>query len=232
MVPGCGRPSLGALAKGFAAFHCRYHVEHRARHGSHWHSTYKAAELKPYVVAAEAWLKAQGDTQMVEASLRELRWQLAFAGNVIPFDRLRGLPASARARAAFARLREREVPAERLAAIYLGVNALVADDWQSHRSAEFIRVQAAKAVHRLASGTHREWKLWRTDTRYDVLREHRYPRSSGLVLRKIGDTLAAACRALEGASTAAIIAAVSEKRGPHPSHPWTASNQVAIRATD
>ena len=57
-VPGCGRATMLASGRGIAAFHCRRHVEHKARHGSHWCPTYRAADLKPYIKAAERGRKA------------------------------------------------------------------------------------------------------------------------------------------------------------------------------
>jgi len=47
---------MGAALVGLASFHCRYHVQYRARHGSHWSATYKAADLKPYLDVATHWI--------------------------------------------------------------------------------------------------------------------------------------------------------------------------------
>lgn len=72
---------------------------------------------------------------------------------------LRGQPAGYRARVAFARLRKAGIEPRRLLAIYLGNCALIKDDFGAHHTLEFKIVQAAKAIHRLASGTHRSWEM-------------------------------------------------------------------------
>lgn len=133
---------------------------------------------------------------------------------------LRGQTAEYRARVAFARIRAAGIPTPRLIAIYLGVSALIEDDFGSHRTREFRIVQAAKAVHRLASGTHRKWDAWEPltgGTRPVEL--HAYPRSSGHVLRKIGEALEKACEELARAVVPEVIAKRTQQFGPHPSHP-------------
>ncbi|ANN61235.1 hypothetical protein A9174_03770 [Mesorhizobium loti NZP2037] len=217
-VPGCNRKSSLASGSGLSPFHCRYHVLYKARHGSHWCATYRAAELSPYVVAASAWL-AQGAQQgAVSAVVQELAHVLAGAGRVEPAMDLRGQPASYRARVAFARLREAGIEPSRLLAIYLGVSALIEDDLGSHRTQEFKIVQAAKAIHRLASGTHKSWEMF-NPLGPDIHTElHAYPRSSGLVLRKIGEKLEMAGEALAREAVGEIIAIKTKRFGEHPSH--------------
>ncbi|RUW77702.1 hypothetical protein EN786_16375 [Mesorhizobium sp. M4B.F.Ca.ET.143.01.1.1] len=217
-IPGCGRPTAYSAGKGRAAFHCRYHVQRKARHGSYWCATYRAAELRPYVVAASLWLAECPQQGAVGAAVRELAHILAGAGRVDPAMNLRGQPASYRARVAFARLREAGIEPRRLLAIYLGVSALIEDDLGSHRTREFKIVQAAKAVHRLASGTHRSWEMF-NPLGPDIHTElHAYPRSSGLVLRKIGERLEKAGEFLAPEALPKVIAMKTSKRGPHPSH--------------
>lgn len=217
-VPGCDRPTALATGKGRAAFHCRYHVQFRARHGSHWCRTYRAAELRPYVIAASAWLAESPQLGPIRASVQELAHILAGAGRVDPAMNLRGQPASYRTRVAFARLREAGIEPRRLLSIYLGVCALIEDDLGSHRTREFKIVQAAKAVHRLASGTHRSWEMF-NPLGPDIHTElHAYPRSSGLVLRKIGEKLEKAGEFLAREAVPKIIAMKASTHGPHPSH--------------
>jgi hypothetical protein len=55
-IPFCGRPVMRSVGIGHAEFHCRYHVQFKARHGSHWHPTYKASELQPYLTVAAEWI--------------------------------------------------------------------------------------------------------------------------------------------------------------------------------
>lgn len=222
-VPGCSRQAEVSEGKGLARYHCRYHVQHKARHGSHWHPTYKASELRPYVQSAERWLKEHRQDPAYRGAYWELEYLLAGAGRVHAAMNLRGQSAEYRARVAFARLRAAEISARRLVAIYLGVSALMEDDWKSHNVREFRIVQAAKAVHRLASGTHRKWDFWDPLTGGTRLYQiHAYPRSSGLVLRKIGEALEKACADLARAVVPEVIVLRTERYGPHPSHPQVA----------
>src|SRR4051812_22567856 len=110
-VPGCGGPAA-VIRGGLAQHHCRQHVLHKARHGSHWHPTYPAAELRPYTRAASSWLIANRANVDVGAAIQDLNHVLAFAGRVDPAMNLRGKPATYRAKIAFARLREAGVGAE------------------------------------------------------------------------------------------------------------------------
>ncbi|RUM26637.1 hypothetical protein EFQ99_00015 [Rhizobium vallis] len=216
---GCRRQVEVAEGTGLARYHCRYHVQHKSRHGSHWHATYKASELRPYVQSAERWIKEHREDSTYRGTYWELEHFMAGVGRADVAMNLRGQSAEYRARVAFARLRAAEIPTRRLIAIYLGVSALIEDDFGSHRTREFRIVQAAKAVHRLASGTHRKWDVW--DPRTGGTRKaelHAYPRSSGHVLRKIGEVLEKACDELARAVVPEVIAMRTERFGPHPSH--------------
>lgn len=217
-IPGCDRPTAFSSGKGLARYHCRYHVQRKARHGSHWHSTYRASELKPYLWAAALWLQAHRSAHTVVAALESVEHILAASGSVDPAFNLRGQSAAYRSRIAFARLREAGVRADRLLAIYLAVSALIEDDLGSHRTREFRIVQAAKAAHRLASGTHKRWEMWNPVGSPVKTELHAYPRSSGLVLRKIGSTLEEASREIPDNAIAAIIETKTAKFGHHSSH--------------
>jgi hypothetical protein len=59
------------------------------------------------------------------------------------------------------------------------------DDAQAETKREFKRVQAAKVIHRLASGTHRRWPQGNGK----ATELHAYPASRGLVLRHVGEDL-------------------------------------------
>src|SRR3954447_10469094 len=97
-IPGCGRPTLGAAAKGLSSFHCRRHVEHKARHGSHWHGTYKAADLKPYLAAATSLVRIRAGTDpAMVASVAAIRGVMEAAGPSELATRLMGMPAAKRA---------------------------------------------------------------------------------------------------------------------------------------
>jgi hypothetical protein len=225
-IPGCGRPTMRAAHVGLAEFHCRYHVQRKARHGSHWCLTYKAPELRPYIQAAAGWLKDHREEMYVAHSLKGLEVLLRSAGRVVPVMDFRGLSVSRRAKVAFARLREAGVKAERLLCIFLGVAALIEDDWGAHRVSEFKIVQTAKAAHRLASGTHRKWELEGKDGRIRTLAINTYPKSAGPVLRSIGKAIAECCEFIERDAVPAVQALKLVRYGEHPSHlpgwlpPW------------
>jgi hypothetical protein len=173
-------------------------------------------ELRPYVKAASSWLVVHRASVDVGVALQELNWVLAFAGRVDPAMNLRGQSAAYRAKVAFARLREAGIEPHRLLAIYLGVSALMEDDLGSHRVKEFRIVQVAKAVHRLASGTHRRWENHYAGSGQIEL--HAYPRSSGLVLRRIGDAIEKACGPVAKLALRDIIDLKTAKDGVHRSH--------------
>ncbi|RUM10649.1 hypothetical protein EFB14_22780 [Rhizobium fabae] len=222
-IPGCTRQAELSAGTGLSQFHCRYHVQHKARHGSHWHATYKASELLPYVRSAEHWIKEHRQDPTYRGAYWELEYLLAGSGHVEKAMNLRGQSAKYRARVAFARLRAAEISARRLIAIYLAVSALIEDDWKSHNVREFRIVQAAKAVHRLASGTHGKWEFWDPLTGGTRLYQiHAYPRSSGLVLREIGEALEKACAELAREVVPEVIALRTKRYGLHPSHPQVA----------
>lgn len=216
-IPGCGRPTAKAAGTGFAEHHCRYHVQFRARHGSHWCPTYRAGELKPYVTVARAWLRANRKHPAVAMALAWLEGLLANAGRAEMAQNIKRKRAADRAKVAFARLRDADVKPERVLAIYLGVRALIEDDRGSHRVREFRIVQVAKALHRLASGTHKSWEF---DTGKGVVpvRMDVYPKSSGLVLRRMGEAIEECAENVAGFALEPIIATKQETFGLHASH--------------
>src|SRR5258708_1103950 len=79
--------------------------------------------------------------------------------------------------------------AERPLAIALAGEAIDREEPTTPRSRHFVKVQTAKAAHRLASGYHRkfDWKLSDgSDGRIEV---HKYARSPGRVLVHMGTML-------------------------------------------
>lgn len=204
---------MRAAAQGLAPYHCRYHVEHRARHGSHWRSSYRAAELKPYLAAVSLWLAAHRSDFYVKAALGALDGIMQSAGPAEIATRLRGVPPIERARVALARLRDARIGPERLLTIHLAVNALIEEDPSSHRVREFRIVQVAKAAHRLASGTHRRWR----DENGNLLSEmHAYPRSSGRVLRYLGTMIERECELVAEKHLHALLRLKVARFGSHP----------------
>jgi hypothetical protein len=130
----------------------------------------------------------------ISAALTGMGGIMASAGPVEIATRLTGLPPAQRARIALARLREANIKLERLLAIPLAVAALIEEAPATvHRTTEWRIVAIAKAAHRLASGTHRIWPVAQPDGRTKHIEMHAYPRSSGRVLRHLGEMIEKEC---------------------------------------
>ncbi|MER8745544.1 hypothetical protein NKH54_21025 [Mesorhizobium sp. M1004] len=79
----------------------------------------------------------------------------------------------------------------RVVAAWLAIEMIIRDDPQAERKAEFKQVQAAKLIHKMASGTHKRW-----GEGANAKELHVYPRSRGRVLRHVGEALGQACELL------------------------------------
>lgn len=213
-VPGCRRSSPEGK---FRLHACRYHIQFKARHGSHWCRTYAASHLKPYLLSAARWIKANREDAQVAMALYWLKGLLQGSGRMELAHRVKGMPARQRARIAFARLHEAGIEPERILRIYLAVCALIEDDRGSHRVEEYRVVQVAKAVHRLASGSHQRWDVPRIDGTTAPLAMHTYPKSSGYVLRIMGRQIEECCRAVAEGAVEDVRALKRDAHGPHPS---------------
>jgi hypothetical protein len=235
VIPHCGRPSMRSAGVGYAEMHCRYHVQFKARHGSHWHGTYKAAVLKPYLAVAAEWIEAHRGENAVDYALKGVRGLLDGAGWAEPAQDIKWRPPAFKARMAFARLREAGIKPERLLTIHMAVAALIEDDRGSHRVTEFRLVQTAKAAHRLASGTHKKWEWPTPDGGTRAILFHAYPRSSGITLRIIGKAIDEVCSAVTESALQDVIAMRRARFAPHPSHlsgwkpPWMERRAAAAR---
>lgn len=216
-IPGCRNPTMRAAGTGLAAFHCRKHVDHKARHGSHWHGTYSAAELKPYLAAATSYVRLRAESdRFVKQALTDIALLLEEAGPTEIATRLMGMSATRRARIALARLRVAGIKPKRFVAIVLAITALIEEDPGSHRTKEFRVVQIAKALHRLASGYHRVWELQDHKGRSQKIELHAFPRSSGPVLRLIGKAVEEPCEWVVEKHLSAILALKVKRSGVHP----------------
>lgn len=207
---------MRAAARGLAPFHCRYHVEHKARHGSHWHPSYRTSELKPYLTAAVQWISGKHNEHYVKAAATNLHGLMQLAGRAEIATRLRGLSPLERAKVALARLREAGIKPERLLAIHLAVSVLIEEDPGSHRVREFRIVQVAKAAHRLASGYHKSWDVPLRDGQTARAELHAYPRSSGRVLRHLGSMIERECELVAGHHLSDVLTLKVKLFGPHP----------------
>lgn len=215
-IPFCGRLSMRSAGAGFGLLNCKYHQARLERYGHPVIPSLTGAEIRPYVESAKRWLHSQkasaGGNLRLQHALQAVAALMSTAGYAPPAMDIKRWSAEDKARAAFARMRERDnekgwtaVTPERLMAAHMGVTAILADDTWAPSSEDYRLVQTGKAAHRLASGTHREWGSV-------------YPRSQGQVLRIIGRAIDEACGAIAQEQSQAIIAAKEARFGRHPCH--------------
>jgi hypothetical protein len=186
---GCLNQTTAGTTKGLNRLYCRKHEEHFERHGSFTKKTYTAAQINPYRRAAFEWLTLNQEKTLVTLALRSIESLYQHAGPRVEAFRLAGKSPEDRARAAWARLRVAEVDPQIPLAAWLAVEMMLLDDPQPERKAEFKRVQAAKIIHRLASGTHKKWEREQSDGKVVTQELHKYPASRGRVLRHMGKQL-------------------------------------------
>jgi hypothetical protein len=195
-IIGCGGTPTAAAGKGLDRVYCRRHADHFERHGSYTKSSYTAAQLASHRNAALAWLQARSEDRRIQLAVMGVEGLYRRAGPLVEVFRLRGLSPSDRAKAAWARLREAKVDPMRPLAAWLAVELTIAADPQADRKIEFKRVQAAKLVHRMASGSHKRWERARPDGRVVVEELHKFPHSRGQVLRHLGEQVERAAELL------------------------------------
>jgi hypothetical protein len=73
VVFGCKRPVSRGEGNGVSQTWCRYHLNHRSRHGSTWAKTIAGADLEPRIMAATKWLTSNRADPFVERALGGLR---------------------------------------------------------------------------------------------------------------------------------------------------------------
>ncbi|WP_292668385.1 hypothetical protein [Mesorhizobium sp.] len=195
-VIGCNKPARAGTEDGLDTYFCRTHSDHYSRHGSPYKRSYTAKELTPYRKTAMAWLEANAADKWVINAVERVETLYRAAGPHVEAFRLRGLSPEARAKAAWARLRRAAVDPRRVVVAALAVEMVIRDDPQAETKTEFKRVQAAKLIHKMSSGTHKRW-----ESGIGVTELHVYPRSRGRVLRHIGTDLYGACELLVHHST-------------------------------
>jgi hypothetical protein len=203
--------------------YCKRHEEHYQRHGSAFRGSYGADWLNPYRRAAFDWLTANPDNFQVKNALAGVQGLYRSAGQVSEAYRLRGLKPEHRARAAWARLRKAEIDPRLPLAAWIAIEMIVRDDPEAVRTIEYKRVQAAKIIHRIVSGSHRRWEAPRSDGGVSVTELHKFPMSRGRVLRHVGEQIEQVAELLADKHLPEIMAfrAEREKAGklakrPHP----------------
>lgn len=194
-VIGCPNPARAGTTDGLDRKFCRSHADHYQRHGSPYRGSFTAAEIDPFRRQALDWLAENRKDPFVDNAITRVDGLYRRAGSHVEAFRLRGLSPADRAKAAWARLRECCVDPVRVIAAWLAVDMAIAADPQIRDDPEYRRVQAAKLVHRMASGTHKRWTREEPDPnrpgrrRTTTTEMHVYPRSRGRVLRHIGRDL-------------------------------------------
>lgn len=225
-VMGCPKPTRAGTSDGIDIRFCRSHADQYQCHGSPYRKSYLAAELNPYRQAALLWLLNNSDDPWVSNAVSRVETLYRNAGPHQEAFSLRGVKPKERARATWARLRHHKVDPRLPVAAWLAVEMIVADEAAITGSvgtslSEFKRVQAAKLIHRMASGTHKRWEHarqpeWSSLTappkveKLDV-----YPRSRGRVLRQVGEGLERAVELLVDHHLTAVRAfkAVRDRQG-------------------
>lgn len=188
-IIGCHNSASAGTDEGLNHLYCRKHEDFYERHGSYTKRSYTASEINPYRKTALDWLKSNTDNITVKLAIKGVEALYGSAGAHIEAFRLNGLSPEERAKAAWARLRVAKVdPIAPLAAM-LAIELIIKDDPLAERKQHFKWVQAAKLVHRMASGSHRRWEREGDDGKIHVEELHKYPRSRGRVLIHIGQQL-------------------------------------------
>lgn len=194
-IIGCGKPTRAGTPDGLDTRYCRSHADQLQRHGSPYKKSYSARMLNPYRRAALAWLEANQENSWVRNALERVNSLYRGAGSHEEAFRLRGKKPHERAKIHWARLRKARIDPLLVVAAWLSVEMVIKDNNQPVYTNEFRRVQAAKVIHRMASGSHRRWEQEIRDLNHPgrmkihVTEMHVYPRSRGRILRHIGADL-------------------------------------------
>ena len=219
-VIGCGQPARAGTTKGLDTRFCRKHADHYSRHGSPYKRSYTGKELTKYRKQVRTWLKENSEDRWVANALDRINGMYARSGPHVEAFRLAGMTPAERSRKAWARLREASVDPLRVLEAWLVVELAVRLDSQPDGSPEFKRVQGAKLLHRLASGSHKRWerevprRIANHFTTETVVTElHKYPHSRGKILRYLGRDLEEACELVVSTHIGALVSIVQVEGG-------------------
>lgn len=195
-VIGCKQSASAGTSNGLNQRFCRKHEDFYERHGSYYKSSYKASEISPYTTAARRWISTNQNIPRVHRAISMVKGLYRDAGPHIEAFRLKGMSPEVRAKAAWARLRNADVDPIRPLAAWIAIELITIEDPQAENKSHFKRVQAAKLIHRMASGTHKRWEQLSSEGEIKVTQMHTYPRSRGRVLVYIGEQIEEACELL------------------------------------
>lgn len=191
-IVGCPHPTTAGMSSGLNRLYCRRHEDHFERHGSYIKASYRMAYLKPYRDAVLRWLETNAEELDVQHATAAIETLYRNAGPRVEAFRLGGLNPEQRTRAAWARLRDAGVSPLKVVAAWLTIELAIEADPQPETKPEYKLVQAAKLVHRMASGTHKRWEHVRPGGQVVVEELHKFPHSRGQVLRRMGKQLRSA----------------------------------------
>jgi hypothetical protein len=213
-IPDCRNLTSAAAGKGLNTRFCRKHEDGYERHGSPYTGSYGAMRINPYRRAAFDWLTENAKDFWVEKATAGVQKLYDTAGPVVEAFRLWGLKPEERARAAWARLRSAQIDPRLPLAAWLAVEMITRDDPGAIKTKEYKRVQAAKVIHRMVSGTHKQWEQERLDGRGTTVTElHKFPMSRGRVLRHIGEDVERVAELVAHQHLAKIIAFKHQREG-------------------
>jgi hypothetical protein len=196
-IIGCHHPATAGTESGLNRLYCRKHEDHFERHGSYIKRSYRLADIHEHRKEATQWIKTNLHLPEVICAKAAIERLYRQAGPKVEAFRLRGMSPVERAWVAWARLRETGIDPLRPLIAWLTISRTCRFDPQPESKKEFQRVQAAKLLHRLASGSHKQWEHHRKSGKAFIESMHRYPHSRGRVLRHIGAQLEQVARSLE-----------------------------------
>lgn len=173
----CSRNTQRSIGKGLSDNYCKYHIERVRRHGHTTRGSYQLQEILPYRRAAKQWLKAHMKDPYVRNVIDKLDSLIASSGIYRNAYSTQSISPKDKAYAALARLRvEGHSGGELMEAV---ITAKAAYNQLGPRGyPEFLLVQIAKLIHRLASGTR-----IRNSNGLDW---QKYPRPEGRYMRILG----------------------------------------------
>lgn len=174
---GCTRLTQRSSGRGLSETHCKQHREFHRRHGSYWRRSYLLKELAPYRAASLRWIAEHDSEPDLLRTIKELDWLIATSGEAGNAYSTRNRTPEGKAKAVFARLREANKTGRQLLVIALTIRAITSDIGP-RGNPEFLQVQIAKMVHRLAPYVHR------TESGFPL--PAKYPRAEGIFLRIVG----------------------------------------------
>lgn len=229
-VLGCGNPTQAYAGKGLSPTYCTSHVRYLARHGSAHRPSYRASELRPYIWAAERWLKENKGNSFVRRIELAYEAMMNAAGPPEIATRMIRTKAKRKANNALARMRVRKVRPIRLMTIVLATHAALEDDQSySHRGGEFRQVQIARQAHRLAARfVPRGYEAKVKDGIKWGFKN--FPHSAGLVLRELGSQLDDLGGHLVDRALPRILELKVQRWGHHPSRQALAASRPSVNA--